>query len=321
MNGRILWISVGGLLGVVLLGLTQPMTLQNDGIRFPDGTLQTTAVTAVGTAISSAPVVINEPGYYYFTNNIEFGDSGANAIEVNASGVTIDLMGFTLSNSDSADAGILLNQARAEVRNGAIRGFLTAGIKSSGDEARVVGLRVSDNTTGINLSGANGYVRNCTVARNSFATGGAGIILGVGGIVMDNVVANYGFGIYIGAVGIIRGNHITACGVGIEAQIDQPYIFNNNVGCSGCVGGDGIGIRVNLDARVSDNTVTFSTAKNIDVVGARNAIEHNLLTMSPVGIAFSAHGNFYSDNRASGCATPWDLGATSQTDGGGNIAF
>ena len=85
MNGRLLWISVGGVLAVFLLGVSQPMTLRSDGVQFPDGTVQTTAAISVGTPISSAPVVINEPGYYSFTNNIEFGYYGANAIEVNSS--------------------------------------------------------------------------------------------------------------------------------------------------------------------------------------------------------------------------------------------
>lgn len=321
MNGRLLWISIGGLLAAVLLGVSQPMTLRNDGIQFPDGTLQTTAVTAVGTPISSAPVVISEPGFYYFANNIEFGAAGANAIEVNAVGVTIDLMGFTLSNSDAADVGILITEVRAEVRNGAVTGFLDTGIKSSAFQARVLGVRLSDNLSGINLIG-NGLVSTCTVVHNHLGISGTGITLGVGGIAIDNIVANFGTGIYIGGGGAtVRGNHISLCGAGIDTQIDQPYIFNNNVQCSGCGGGEGVGIRVNTDARVSDNAVTFSTAKNIDVVGERNAIEHNLLTSSPVGIAFAADGSFYADNRASACTTPWDLGSTTQTDGGGNVAF
>jgi hypothetical protein len=109
--------------------------------------------------------------------------------------------------------------------------------------------------------------------------------------------------------------------VGIYSELDHSYVFNNNVMCSGCTGGDGIGIRINSDTRVSDNLVTFSGVKNIDVGGSRSAIEHNLLASSAVGIAFAIDGSYYSDNRASGCTTPWDLGATPQTDGGGNVAF
>jgi hypothetical protein len=321
MDRRLLWVSVGGVLAVFLLGVSQPMTLRSDGVQFPDGTVQTTAAISVGTPISAAPVVISEPGYYYFTNNIGFGDSGANAIEVNASGVTIDLMGFTLSNTGAADVGILANQSRVEVRNGAIKDFLGSGIKSYGEEARAVGLRVSDNSWGIVLLGPQGFVRDCTVTHNGLAGGGEGIGLNVGGVAIDNVVANCGLGIYALAGGFISGNNVDQCGVGIYSELDHSYVFNNLVICSGCVGGDGIGIRVSSDTRVSDNTVAFSTAKNIYVVGARNAIEHNLMTSSPVGLAFAVDGNFYSDNRVSGCTTPWDLGTTSQTDGGGNVAF
>src|SRR6478752_6422281 len=49
------------------------------------------------TPISSLPYTIATSGSYYFTKNLEFTDTGGNAITIYANDVTLDLGGFTLS--------------------------------------------------------------------------------------------------------------------------------------------------------------------------------------------------------------------------------
>ena len=72
----------------------------------------------------TAPFLISAPGSYYLTGNLQV--SGADAITVNASGVTVDLNGFTISSTASPAAGtaVLIPSGRVTVavRNGHIFG-------------------------------------------------------------------------------------------------------------------------------------------------------------------------------------------------------
>ena len=72
----------------------------------------------------TAPFVINSAGSYYLTGNLAV--SGATAITVNASNVTVDLNGFTISSTASPAAGttVLIGSGRASVtvQNGNISG-------------------------------------------------------------------------------------------------------------------------------------------------------------------------------------------------------
>jgi len=49
------------------------------------------------TPISSLPFMISSSGSYYFTKNLQFTATSGSAITINASDVTLDLGGFTLS--------------------------------------------------------------------------------------------------------------------------------------------------------------------------------------------------------------------------------
>jgi parallel beta-helix repeat protein len=81
------------------------------------------------------------------------------------------------------------------------------------------------------------------------------------------------------------------------------------------------GIRVSSGAQVKGNTASHNVLSNIQAESADNAIEENLVTNSAKGIYFLSSGNFYANNRASGNGIDFDFGGTTQTDGGGNIAF
>ena len=50
-----------------------------------------------GTQITSVPYTINSPGLYCLAGNLDFSSTSGTAILVNASDVTLDLMGFSLT--------------------------------------------------------------------------------------------------------------------------------------------------------------------------------------------------------------------------------
>ena len=60
---------------------------------------------------------------------------------------------------------------------------------------------------------------------------------------------------------------------------------------------------------------------NLFVSGDDSVIEGNSVTDRTNGIIFTTSSNFYTNNRASGNTTNYNLGTTSQTDGGGNYSF
>ncbi|MEC9372726.1 MAG: hypothetical protein VYC34_02745, partial [Planctomycetota bacterium] len=72
--------------------------------------------------IESLPVVINNPGSYYFTGDL-IGVNGANGIVINASNVSIDLCGFTMTGVPGSGDGVVVNQTRDNITvvNGTIR--------------------------------------------------------------------------------------------------------------------------------------------------------------------------------------------------------
>jgi len=166
-------------------------TLTPPGV--PTANMKSLAQIEPRTPISSAPYTISAPGSYYLTTNLTATVS--NAIVVTASGVTLDLGGFTISSTvpDANNGGnaILLSAGLngITIRNGHIRGGVTnngsgsyAGSGFAGgvycamgnENVLVSGVSVSGCLSyGIDLrTGASTVVEFCAVQ----TVGGTGII-------------------------------------------------------------------------------------------------------------------------------------------------
>ncbi len=99
-----------------------------------------------GTPINSVPATISSPGMYYLNGYLTSTPTNQNGITINASDVTLDLMGFTLTGpgktSGSSNSGIQINSStNVEIRNGSVINFGYNGIGGSGTAIRVIGLR------------------------------------------------------------------------------------------------------------------------------------------------------------------------------------
>jgi parallel beta-helix repeat protein len=162
----------------------------------------------VGTKITSLPYTINQPGYYYFGGNLSINLTGANAaIAVNADNVTLDLMGFSLTNTNTpsfAAYGIYMTgRNNVEVRNGTIVNFQEGLNESSASGANhlALNLRLNNNGDAIYLRGNNHLVKNCTVSKNSY-----GIFI-TGGTISNCVASdNTNTGIRLSGAGSVLGN-------------------------------------------------------------------------------------------------------------------
>jgi hypothetical protein len=107
-----------------------------------------------------------------------------------------------------------------------------------------------------------------------------------------------------------------------DANVIEGNLMDRDVPLPGkayIVGGDRNLIR--------DNTITgggFGTA--FDVRGTGNTLDGNIVAgredslSTTVGIAFTADGNYYGDNRMA-AQVPFALGGTVQVDWGGNVGY
>ena len=106
----------------------------------------------VGKEITSLPYHITDSGTYYLSRNLTSVSTTASAIWVDADNVTLDLMGFTVSGlgktGNSAIGVNIYGKSGVEVRNGCITLFGGDGVHCTGQDCRIIGLRV------LNMGGA-----------------------------------------------------------------------------------------------------------------------------------------------------------------------
>lgn len=131
------------------------------------------------TVISSLPTVINSPGQYVLNSNHSMNLSSGAAIRVLANDVTIDLQGYSISNSaagvSTAAVGVYAeNQSHVTVRNGTLEGFHSGAML----QGNIVGygciaedLTITNCTaSGILISGTAGVVRRNTISSSLRST-------------------------------------------------------------------------------------------------------------------------------------------------------
>ncbi len=157
------------------------------------------------TPISSS-TTITQPGSYYLTNDINTNFRG---VEIEATGVTLDLNGFTINGDGvgtASEIGVLVSGADNElpvvIRNGFVRNFTGDGISTSNSDVPLVvhNVHVVDCLTGIDSVGPAQFVdcvvRNCAGDGFRISSSGIGLIArcvaednGSDGFQLDNAVA------------------------------------------------------------------------------------------------------------------------------------
>jgi len=171
---------------------------------------------------------ITASGSYRLTGNLTV-PSGASGIVVNASNVTIDLNGFSMTGGGAGSSfGIFAAAAivGTTVENGTVTGF-NAGV-SLGDSAIVKAVQVNSNSTSGIQVGNYSLVQGCTANNN----GNDGIIVnGNGTLISGNAVnADSEFGISVTGNGIvISGNTVTGNAGGISDVGSGGLISGNTL--------------------------------------------------------------------------------------------
>jgi hypothetical protein len=241
-----------------------------------------------GTQITSVPYTIDSPGLYCLARNLTYSATTGNAITVNASGVTLDLMGFSLTGpgkTSGTNFGIRFNPglANVEIRNGTVASFGYLAIYDSDSQgSRLIGLRIRDNgATGVEMDGNNQVVMGCSFLDN----GGKGAIIQKG-LIKGNLASNNGSnGMNAGVGSTISGNMCHSNGgKGINAYggnlvLDNTVTSNGNYGIqtgdgctvtgNTCRGNTSVGIYTGANCLITNNT-TQGVTVGADCVNTNN---------------------------------------------------
>lgn len=190
-----------------------------------DGVIEINAISAdTGdiTAGDSAgfPVTLSEPGSYRLTGNLSPGSSN-HGIEITASGVTIDLNGFSIIGNGSGSSHGIFAQTAAErvtVTNGHVANMGSRGVWLFGPGSQVIGVKSFDNGfIGIQM-GQQALVADSVAKGN----GSIGILVSDGGVVRNSAAHDNGDD-------GIQGGH--ACVI-----VDNTSVSNDGDGIFGITG-------------------------------------------------------------------------------------
>jgi len=252
---------------------------------------------------------ITQPGSYYLTGNIT-GVAGRHGIEIAASGVTLDLMGFDLSGVpgmgafDGVSATFGSSFTNITIRNGSVRGWGDEGIDlATMSNSAVTDVRASGNTGNGISTGVGSTVAGCTASNNA----GGGIFANSGSTVT-------GCSASFNSVGIATGFFSTVKGCTASSNTGDGILANEGSTVTGCTASSnfGDGIQVSSDCRVTDNTCDSNgngagDGAGIFATSSDNRIEGNNCTDADRGIDVDVAGNFIIKNTCSGNTNNWDV--------------
>ena len=227
------------LAGLGLVGAAAAASASAGSLTPPPGpvapTGKTTAEIEPRTPISTAPITISVPGSYYLTASLTV-PAGFHAITINASDVTLDLNGFTISGpaglTTSLAAAILVNNVHGvAVRNGSLTNMRYGINFSGGNSTTSYGHLLEDVkvakcfSIGANFAGDSpgSVVRNCTFSQiggsTAAANANATAINTYGGVTVLHC-----------AIGTVTGVGV-GLGIGIDGLNGSCYVGNTIMNC------------------------------------------------------------------------------------------
>ena len=262
------------------------------------------------TASTTFPIVIDQPGSYVLTSNLEV-TPGAIGILILSDDVTLDMNGFAIigdklggNNSHGIDARLRRN---INIKNGTVRNFFSAGVainqtaapNASGRNSIIENVRVSGNGMGIvanycivkdcvasenNADGiyvCSGSVINCQAYSN-----GTEDVLYYGGITAYNSTVvhctsnfNKSLGIYAANSNIIGCTANNNQKVGIWSYLHGgDYRASSSIlNCTTILNGQ-VGIRIEGQSRVEGCNVRDNGIGGIYARGSHNYVIKNVLS-------------------------------------------
>jgi hypothetical protein len=312
-----------------------------------DGVIEINDASIV--ASGGYPLIIGLSGSYVLTGNLT-PTPGADAINVFAPNVTIDLNGFQIDGAGVALDGIDgFGFPGLTVQNGSVSGFIGVGVAAFGAGSKIFNVRASASGTGISGAGClivectadgNGtgiQADRCKVENNIIQGNGLGLF-GLSNVIVHNQVTGNGAG---GGIITLDGSTIQENvilmngGFGISDTVfgppppPPPVPFPTRVNIRGnTINGNGMplggpGISFVTPALITENTVSSNTGSGI-ICGSACTVNGNLIdsnnTMALVasggaivGAGSNVTGNSISFNTGFGLMLPLAAGYSNNT--------
>ncbi|MFO7871367.1 MAG: right-handed parallel beta-helix repeat-containing protein [Kiritimatiellia bacterium] len=273
--------------------------------------------------IESIPVVITNPGAYFLPGSMD-GSNDASGIVLDASDVTIDLNGFSLTGTTNSINGIEVTgqHQNIEIRNGVLRDWGGFGLMAtSASDVVVIEVNAVHNGAGGLYTGPNSFLERCGVYANGFNAGAPeepprtdGIQCGAFSTVKDcKCRGNLGAGIHG-----YSHTRITGCSSTMSADADGIHL-EDYCTVRDCVVAENKsnGIKVGSMCMVMENTAGRNGRETggagILVVGKNSLIEKNLTCDNAYGLRSEptgAYGSLFLNNGASNnTSNDYDFGA------------
>jgi hypothetical protein len=192
------------------------------------------------TVITSLPYSVTAPGSYELQKNLTA--NGTDGIDVNASNVTINLGGNTLSQSQAGTGnGILVSSgiSNVSVQNGTITGFFYGVRFEPGSADTLTNVQVLSSSVGVLVTANDCLVESCNVigTGNSF---GIAIQQCSAVCVKDNQVSQQGYGIVESSVttpNAVIKNCEANCTYGLILSSTSKYQNNITINCTTPISG------------------------------------------------------------------------------------
>lgn len=215
--------------GLLLLAL---MLIWTSPVSAQDGFFVIPVPVGTGTRITSLPYTITQPGFYYLGGNLTTAEQG---ITISADGVTVDLMGYSITGpGTSSNQGVLVNpHTDVVIRNGTVRGFYTAVLSDPGTiNCRILNITARGNTRGIEASGLVSLVSNCNATDNL----NAGILVQNGQVKNCRAHNNQADGINASGDATVMDSHATSNGGAGISHNGNGNILGNTSGLNATYG-------------------------------------------------------------------------------------
>lgn len=277
--------------------------------------------TTPGDAFSVFKII--QPGSYYLTGNVK-GVVGKHGIEIDASGVTLDLMGFEVAGVAGSLDGIHVTNAvnNIAVNNGSVRTWDRGINLSAASNTRVADVRASGNVFDGIVAGSNVVVSGCV----AYLNGSRGIFISSGSIFHCSAYDNAGTGLVAlnnstiansssrsngEGVTLLDGNSITNCAINDNSTDGIDASEGNTITNCSISGNTLDGIRVFSDNTIRGNNCfrngNGDDGAGIHAEGTDNRIDLNNCTDADRGIDVDFAGNFITRNTCSANTTNWDV--------------
>ena len=213
---------------------------------------------------------ITTSGSYYLTGNLG-GSADKHGIEIAASDVTLDLMGFELQGkfivlpgSGPSLSGVYVQAPASNlcVRNGTIKDWSRTGVVGAAENSVFESLRLANNGGNGIYTGNGSIVRECVAIGN----GNNGIIV-TDGCIVETCTARGNGGESLAAAGItVTGGSVVRGCVAIENDGNGFDVSGLTV-VSQCAANQNarVGISVRLGSTVSNCTASFNSSAGISL--------------------------------------------------------